>query len=232
MSLLDKMPIDELFAYDPSKATDSANTINQAERECARAIVDQELSLHLDQETIPSELLPLFQDAWKEVLTEIYLDDGFGSIRWILAMEITDELLWTLQPKGNLSERTKMIGMLPTLVKVLRQGLNSVNWDSQRADQMFESLSHYHMTMLRGSSQQNSASQVKQEKKPSHDIELLDGLDDEALPLESSHAGEKGWFFRPDTNEWVYRGESGVESQHTASDTTDRSVRKLSRGDH
>mgnify|MGYP000569049712 CR=1 FL=1 len=239
MSLLDKMPMEELFAYDPNRAGDSIDMVNQAERECVRAIVDQELSLHLDKVQVPNELLPLFNDAWKEVLTEIYLEDGFGSIRWILAMEITDELLWTLQPKSNMSERTKMIGMLPTLVKVLRQGLNSVNWDRQSADNMFSSLSQYHMTLLRGGAEKRARAPAPKPRptpakektvKPSHDIELLDGLDDQALPLEANHHGEKGWFFRPDTNEWVYQGDEGVERVEGSS--SNNAVRKIGRGDH
>lgn len=237
MSLLDKMPIEELFAYNPESVGNATDTINQAERDCARAIVGQELSLHLDKVEIPQALLPLFNDAWKEVLTEIYLDDGFGSIRWILAMEITEELLWTLQPKDNMSERTKMIGMLPKLIKVLRQGLSSVNWDRTNADDMFNSLSQYHMTMLRGSSTKPAQAKSQEAKpkaaKPSHDIELLDGVE-EALPLEASHQGEKGWFFRPDTNEWVYQGEASEHSETSEPATKDRSgvaVRQLSGGD-
>ncbi len=206
MSLPELMPIEDLFAYDPSKAGDKVS-YNESELECARAIVDQELSIRFDESTLPEELVSLLNDAWKEVLAAIYIDEGFGSIRWILAMEITDELVWTLQPKKNLAERTKMISMLPTMVKVLRQGLVSVQWDPQQTESLFDSLSKHHMSVLRGNHQSSQHSKCGKVLEPEgdHEDDLVGG----------SASGEKGWHYRADTNEWVYQ--DGVAQQVAAS---------------
>lgn len=207
MSLPELMPIEDLFAYDPSKAGGQVS-YNESELECARAIVDQELSIRFDESTLPEELVSLLNDAWKEVLAAIYIDEGFGSIRWILAMEITDELVWTLQPKKNLAERTKMIGMLPTMVKVLRQGLVSVQWNPQQTESLFDSLSQHHMSVLRGNhqlGQQHQKCGKILEPESDHEDDLVGG----------SASGEKGWHYRADTNEWVYQ--NGVAQQVVAS---------------
>ncbi len=200
MSLPELMPVEELFAYDPSRAGTELN-FDPSELECARAIVDQELSIRFDESILPDEVVSLLNDAWKEVLAAIYIEEGFGSLRWILAMEITDELVWTLQPKQNLAERTKMIGLLPTLVKVLRQGLASVKWDQQQTEQLLDDLSCHHMLILRGrklSQPHNNCSQISATAaQPS-----------EELPEELGATDKKGWHYRADINEWVYQDEA------------------------
>lgn len=231
MSLPELMPIEDLFAYDPSKAGDKVS-YNESELECARAIVDQELSIRFDESALPEELVSLLNDAWKEVLAAIYIDEGFGSIRWILAMEITDELVWTLQPKKNLAERTKMISMLPTMVKVLRQGLEFVQWNRQQTESLFDSLSHHHMSVLRGDHQ---LGQQRQKCGKILESESHHGEDD---LVGSSATGEKGWHYRADTNEWVYQSETTQQVAVSANNspaamnkpTTSR-VRKVGFGD-
>ncbi len=245
MSLSEMLPVEGLFAYDPNRSSESVFH-NQSERECVRAIVDQELSLRFDESTLPNELKALLNDAWKEVLAAIYIEDGFGSIRWMLAMEITDELLWTLKPKENLAERTKMIGMLPILVKVLRQGLDSVKWGQKQTDELFNSLSHYHMSVLSGNKAASRMRSVRVEEqtqeesvsKNNHSFDMLDISEFEGTSEITSESTEKGWVFRPDTNEWVYQGEGvqqvagGSESSIKIKTAAAGRARKMGAGDH
>ncbi len=198
MSLPELMPVEELFTYDPSRAGAEVS-FDPSELECARAIVDQELSIRFDESVLPDEMVSLLNDAWKEVLAAIYIEEGFGSMRWILAMEITDELVWTLQPKQNLAERTKMIGLLPTLVKVLRQGLASVKWNQSQTEQLLDSLSCHHMLILRG----GKLHQPHSNGTPS----TAANDQSEALAEEDSATDKKGWHYRADINEWVYQNE-------------------------
>ncbi len=230
MSLPELMPVEELFAYDPNKAGAEVN-VSQSELECARAIVDQELSIRFDESVLPDEMVSLLNDAWKEVLAAIYIEEGFGSMRWILAMEITDELVWTLQPKQNLAERTKMIGLLPTLVKVLRQGLASVKWDQPQTEQLLDSLSCHHMLILRGG---------KLCQQHSNGTPLSTAANDhsEALAEEDSATDKKGWHYRADINEWVYQDEAAQPLGASSADlppavkkTTHTRSRKVGFGD-
>ncbi|MCF6217541.1 MAG: DUF1631 domain-containing protein [Gammaproteobacteria bacterium] len=227
MSLPELMPVEELFAYDPSRAGTEVS-FDQSELECARAIVDQELSIRFDESVLPEEVVSLLNDAWKEVLAAIYIEEGFGSLRWILAMEITDELVWTLQPKQNLAERTKMIGLLPTLVKVLRQGLASVKWDQQQTKQLLDDLSCHHMLILRGGKL----------RQPHNKVSAAATEQTEALPEESSATDKKGWHYRADINEWVYQdeaaqplGASSVDIPAAIKKTRHTRTRKVGYGD-
>lgn len=245
MSMSEMLPVEDLFAYDPNRSSEPVFH-NQSERECVRAIVDQELSLRFDESTLPIELKSLLNDAWKEVLAAIYIEDGFGSIRWMLAMEITDELLWTLKPKENLAERTKMIGMLPVLVKVLRQGLASVKWGDKQTDDLFNSLSRYHMSILSGDKAASRTRTVRIEESTSeevvsaasHSFDMLDVSEFESSADMSSEGTEKGWVFRADTNEWIYQGEdiqqvaAGSESSIKIKTAAAGRARKMGTGDH
>lgn len=237
MSLPEMMSAEDLFAYDPTKAGTTENH-NQSEMECARAIVEQEVSLRINGSKLPSELASLLNEAWTEVLAAIYVEDGFGSIRWLLAMDITDELLWSLQPKQNMAERTKMISMLPTLVKVLRQGLASVNWDRKQSESLLSSLSRYHMSVLR----REQAARQRHHSNGDVGHKNIDSYEESAFTDRdaiSSLNNEKGWVFRPDTNEWIYQEEPvhqiGLEAERLEEHNGGKMVgnaRKVGRGDH
>jgi len=234
MSLPEMLQAENLFAYDPHKSREAVNH-NQSEMECARAIVEQEISLCTNGSKLPAELASLLNDAWTEVLAAIYVEDGFGSIRWLLAMEITDELLWTLQPKKNMAERTKMISMLPTLVKLLRQGLASVSWDKKQSDSLMSSLSRYHMSVL---SREQATRQARLKNKEHDAASVGNDASVEASQFNNLD-NQKGWVFRPDTNEWIYQDEPahqiGLEAERLTDNDSGKMVgqaRKVGRGDH
>jgi hypothetical protein len=163
----------------------------------------------------------------------------------MLAMEITEELLWTLTPKSNLAERTKMLSMLPVVVKVLRQGLKMIAWDNQRSEELFRSLEKYHMSCLRGEqlAAQKKAAEAPVEKDGCQ-IELLEGvsLDDAAKKGSENSQGETGWVYRADSNEWVFMGETVQKvAVKTSSDSSAKkayvktasggAIRKVGEGD-
>jgi len=215
MKMADMLPVEALFSQAAMLSHGKVvHSGDQAELECARAIVEQELSLKMDQRSLPSEISIRLNEAWKDVLATIYLEDGYGSVRWELAMEITDELLWTLTPKTTMAERSKMIAMLPTLVKALRQGLRAIAWDDQQCDRLFSSLEKCHMAFLQGKRlvKRKKSSSEREQKPPQPkticQIELLEGieLDEDFAPLANAQV-EQGWVYRPDSNEWVYIGE-------------------------
>lgn len=118
--------------------------------ESGKKVVERELKLRIAGQTLPPEINILLNHAWKEVLIDIYLEEGNGGMRWQLALEITEELLWSLAPKTTAVERKQMAEMLPLLVKVLRQGLSTVISNKDTVDSLMAALRSYHMECLRG----------------------------------------------------------------------------------
>ncbi len=118
--------------------------------ESGKKVVERELKLRIAGQTLPPEINILLNHAWKEVLIDIYLEEGNGGMRWQLALEITEELLWSLAPKTTTVERKQMAEMLPLLVKVLRQGLSTVISNKDTVDSLMAALRSYHMECLRG----------------------------------------------------------------------------------
>lgn len=139
----------------PSQALrEQQQTIRQAEtREQQRRvgkIVEYEISRRVGGRQVPPEVQTLLDGVWKEMLAAIYLEEGFDSPRWEIALEITEDLLWSLQPKINVAERRRLAEMIPRLLAALRSNLEHLSWDHIRIESLFRELSSYHIANLRG----------------------------------------------------------------------------------
>lgn len=116
--------------------------------EAGRRHIDHILSERIGSGTLAPEIHTLLNEAWKKVLLAIYLDDGEGSVRWDIALDITDNLLWSLEPKQTIEERRKLAQMIPTLLQTLRQGLTEIAWEPSRIDEAFRQLGDIHVANL------------------------------------------------------------------------------------
>ncbi|MEW5757455.1 MAG: DUF1631 family protein [Pseudomonadota bacterium] len=239
------MSMNEMFA---GKAGISAlrgapgldNGVNDRHRDvdAGKKVVERELKLRIAGQTLPTEINILLNHAWKEVLLDIYLEEGSGGMRWQLALEITEELLWSLAPKTTAVERKQMAEMLPLLVKVLRQGLSTVITNKDTVDSLMAALRNYHMESLRGENifeKKPAAAKpapvaarpvaekpaAKPQARPNDavvagpycQIEMLNIASTEETASKAKAArGEAdeatGWVYRAATNEWVFVGET------------------------
>lgn len=214
---LDMLPVDDLFLTSEGAAeNDAKRVIRKSEIERARAIVDQEIAIRANDIELPEEVDILINEAWKEVLVGMFLEEGEDGVRWQLALEITEELLWSLAPKQSSRDRKHLADMLPLLVSVLRQGLQTISWEESRIESMFASLEECHMARLKGQSFTVArAAPAEPAGSSVHGNPYMDMLEDVGghEPVASSnvtsvtHAvNNEGWVFRADRNEWVFVG--------------------------
>lgn len=142
------------------------------EIELAQALVEQELAIRGAGRRLMPEIQSLLQNSWNKVLVAIYLEEGMGSPRWEMAMEITDELLNSVDEKIDLEQRQQLVAMLPGITAALREDLTSIRWEEIHIEGMFEQL----------------ASMI--------------GVDPIASRNNPSHKASEEWVFRADTGEW------------------------------
>lgn len=213
---LDMLPVGELFqAGEGAADTEARRVARKGEIERARAIVEQEIALRSGDVELPEEVDILINEAWKEVLVAMHLEEGADGIRWQLALEITEELLWSLSPKQSVMERKQLAEMLPLLVSVLRQGLQTVAWEEARIESMFASLEECHMACLKGQPFAIGRP-VAANADPAVDgnpyMELLDDLGGHEGEASSNVASvtravnNEGWVFHAGRNEWIFVG--------------------------
>jgi hypothetical protein len=116
-----------------------------------REIVSAQLALHLRDALAGIELNQQVRDfllsPWHQVLLEDHLANHAPVTLSTLQNAVID-LVWSLQPKVGLLERQRLAHMLPHLLKVLRQGLNSIDWPKDRQEAFFALLMELHTSAM------------------------------------------------------------------------------------
>lgn len=90
----------------------------------ARRIVSTEIVDRSIEQQIPKVVEDLLLGAWANFLVITYLRHGENSGEWKSAIKLTDELIWSVQPKRNDIERENLRNALPKLVDSVRAGLD------------------------------------------------------------------------------------------------------------
>ena len=117
----------------------------------ARHQVFEQINSRLfSQGNVPEVVVTLLKDGWKDVLLLICLRQGFDSPEWQNALDLMDQLLWSIEPKAEKRERQKLLKEIPVLLKRLRVGLNSITYDQHKMARLFKELQVCHVNCLKG----------------------------------------------------------------------------------
>ena len=118
--------------------------------ENARSQVAKEIQRRVTDNRVPPLVTTILIDAWKDVLTHLYLRDGEDSTGWNTALQVADDLIWSVQPKLVVSERQRLIKIIPRVLNGLRDGLTLIQFDHEATAQLFSGLEDLHLASLRG----------------------------------------------------------------------------------
>lgn len=127
-----------------------SNKLAEEMLEEARDYVAKEIEDRVTGNRLPPLIENILVDAWKDVLIHLYLRDGKDSESWKTAIEVADDLIWSVQPKLVVSERTRLINKIPAILNGLRDGLTLIHFDLQTTSKMFADLEELHLASLRG----------------------------------------------------------------------------------
>jgi len=121
----------------------------RARAELARADVQNTLNARLQGLDLPDVVGRLIRDGWNNVLFLACLKDGMESESWQQGLSTLDDLLWSVQAERTRENRTRLLKLLPTLLKNLRAGLNSIGANPYEMNQQFAELEAIHLERLR-----------------------------------------------------------------------------------
>jgi hypothetical protein len=117
----------------------------------ARRRVEQEIHSRLaPRRQLPEVVQALLRDGWKDVLLLTYLRQGPDSPQWTEAVELIDELLWSVEPKPDSVAREQLLSAIPQLLAGLRNGLSGISYDKNRMAKLLKDLQAVHISCLRG----------------------------------------------------------------------------------
>ena len=98
---------------------------------------------------LESYLRDFLLDVWVRVLVEASTREKTepGLVRRYL--DAIPELVWSVQPKINPGDRKRMIGTIPNVLSVLREGLTRIEWPAERIQQFFGRLMNSHANAVK-----------------------------------------------------------------------------------
>lgn len=134
-----------------ARATEKRTTDATAGRErlwTARRKAAVEIMSRIEGTELPEVVSRLLIGPWANVMVLIYLREGEDSEAWKSTLRTVDELIWSVRPKRDESERERLKATLPALHKALRTGLGMATHHEGDLSQLFRSLAVCHARAL------------------------------------------------------------------------------------
>ena len=129
----------------------------RARAEIARVHVEQELNTRLLGKTLPEVVLQLLEDAWSKVMLLTYLKNGPDSSEWRDNLATMDDLIWSIEPHEDPLARLKLLQLVPTLLRQLREGFSNAAIDPFISSDFFSRLEALHAQAFQRYKQQSAA---------------------------------------------------------------------------
>lgn len=120
----------------------------RAKAEMARQEVEHALNERLLGKTLPEVVVRLLQEAWSKVLLLTCLKHGTQSEQWQAALATMDDLIWSVSPHDDQESRGRLLELVPSLLKSLREGLASAAFDPFSTSDFFTRLEALHVQTL------------------------------------------------------------------------------------
>src|SRR5690606_23567570 len=98
----------------------------------------------------------LLQEAWSKVLLLTCLKHGTQSEQWQAALNTMDDLIWSVAPHEQPESRERLLELVPSLLKSLRDGLSSAAFDPFSTGEFFTQLEALHVQALQQFNQPNA----------------------------------------------------------------------------
>ena len=135
-------------SYD--KATGLVEELARNERqELALGRVAAEIQGRVNRPGVPGLIVDFLERGWSQVLSEVFVSQGETNPQWTQALQLMDELIWSVEPKIHPSDRERFIGRLPHLIQGLRSGLARLGLEEAWSE-FFSVLIQRHVAALRG----------------------------------------------------------------------------------
>ena len=120
----------------------------RAKAELARRCVEQALNDALLGKVLPQVVVEFVEQAWSQVLLLSWLKHGEASMEWQAALNIMEELIWSVQRHSQPDAAMRLLALVPGLLKGLRDGLSSAAFDPFATSEFFSQLEALHLDLF------------------------------------------------------------------------------------
>lgn len=158
----------------------------------AKKAVASEITMRLQNRETSAAFRSFLYNDWKDVLVLAYLRQDKMDGEWGRVLEIMDKLMWSVTPPTNARERQEIIRAIPTLLRSIKEGLESISLDPHQIAALLKDLEVCHMSALRSPASPRVGSETDQVKdaaksSPTSEVSIKDAELAEAILEIKSH---------------------------------------------
>jgi hypothetical protein len=114
----------------------------------AKDAAQAELATRVQAASLPGAVIEFLIEHWQRLMMLIHVRRGPDSEPWKRALEVMDQLVWSVQPKEGGEERRKLMVAIPPLLKGLGAGLAAAGTADEVREAFFADLMRFHTAIL------------------------------------------------------------------------------------
>ncbi len=141
----------------------------------AKESIAHEIEKRIGATELPFSIRSFMTTAWKDVLTLIHARDGNAGAAWQAALQLADDLVWSVQPKLIDKQKTRLIQAIPKILNGLQDGLMLIAYPRQDKERLLLELERLHLASLKGDQSRSKTTAAPERAKNMID-QLIDDL--------------------------------------------------------
>ena len=102
---------------------------------------------------VPNPVFDFLGEHWIKYLVLVRARDGGNSDAWLAAIETTERLLWSVEPKPTIDDHRALTKAIPPLLAALKAGVKEGGLDEADAADFYQALMECHKAALRAATQ-------------------------------------------------------------------------------
>lgn len=107
----------------------------------AKIQVNNEVRSRTDNREMPSAILLLLLQPWSDYLSFVLLRYGDKSESWKRALQVIDDLLWSLEPKIKQADKVKQMELQDELTRALERGFETIGYEHSKGRKLLDAVS-------------------------------------------------------------------------------------------
>ena len=122
----------------------------QAKTQAARAKVQLALHQRLKNAELPEPISKFLVEDWQKVLLLTKLKQGENSAEWLEALQLVDDLIWSVHEHQDEKSKARRAKLLPALRESIRNGLKTTVASEADMDAIVATVERIHESLLQG----------------------------------------------------------------------------------
>src|SRR5262249_25456324 len=114
----------------------------------AKSAAEDEVRPRVQTHKLPGPGLEVLVQHWLRYLLLVHAKSGVDGAEWKDALEVMDQMIWSLEAKATPEDRKKLVAMVPGLLKRISAALQALGAEDAVRTTLFAELAKVHTGIL------------------------------------------------------------------------------------